>query len=81
MVAVANVLRLAGYALGALGGALVFIEFFQLPSYVEFHEEFRDYSVDTKLDDASEYTWFGRVGAFCIALAFSLLFVAAFLGS
>ncbi|MFB6123898.1 MAG: hypothetical protein ABEJ78_10630 [Haloferacaceae archaeon] len=80
MVAVAHVLRLAGYALGALGGALVFIEFFQLPSYVQFHEEFRDYSIDIKLDDAEEYTWFGRAGAFCLALAFSLLFVAQLAG-
>jgi hypothetical protein len=81
MVAVAHVLELAGYALGALGGVLVFLEFFQLPSYVEFNEEFQDYSIDIKLDEAEEYTWLGRIGAFCIALAFSLLFVAAFLGA
>ena len=80
MVAVANALRLLGSALGALGGALVFVEFFQLPSYVEYDPEFQDYRIETGRTDVREHTWIGRIGGFCIALGFSLLFVATFVG-
>lgn len=80
MVAVANALRLLGSALGALGGALVFVEFFQMPSYVRYNEEFQDYRIDTSQPDIQEHTWAGRIGGFCLSLGFSLLFVATFLG-
>jgi hypothetical protein len=79
MVALANALRLLGSALGALGGALVFVEFFQMPSYVEYNEEFQDYRIDATQSDVREHTWAGRIGGFCLALGFSLLFVATFL--
>lgn len=80
MVAVANALRLLGSALGALGGALVFVEFFQMPNYVEYNAEFQDYRIDTNRTDVQEHTWIGRIGGFCIALGFSLLFVATLVG-
>ena len=74
--AIAELLRLAGYALGALGGALVFVEFFQMPSYVEYEPEFESYSVDLSPQEVREHTWLGRIGGFCVALGFALLFVA-----
>jgi hypothetical protein len=80
MVAVANALRLLGAALGAVGGGLVFVEFFQLPNYVEYDPEFGDYRLDTTRGDVREHTWIGRIGAFCVALGFSLLFVATVVG-
>jgi hypothetical protein len=80
MVVVANALRLLGSALGAVGGALVFVEFFQLPNYVEYDEEHRDYRIDASRADVREHTWIGRVGGFCIALGFAMLFLATFLG-
>jgi hypothetical protein len=80
MVAVANALRLLGSALGALGGALVFVEFFQLPTYVEYDPEFRDYRIDAGRTDVREHTWIGRIGGLCIALGFSFQFLATFLG-
>ena len=73
-------LELSGYALGALGGALVFFEFFQIPSYVEYSEEYNDYSVDLSPKEVVEHTWIGRVGAFLVTLAFALEFLAALLG-
>lgn len=73
-------LELAGYALGALGASLVFFEFFQMPSYVEYNPEYNDYSVDISPKDAIEHTWVGRVGAFLIAVSFALQFLAALLG-
>jgi len=73
------VLSMAGYALGALGGVLVFVEFFQLPSYVTYRENLGSYNVTLSPKDAREYTWAGRAGALLIALAFALQFVAAFL--
>lgn len=79
MVAVANTLRLAGSALGALGGVLVFVEFFQMPSYVEYNEEFEDYHIDTAQQEIREHTWAGRIGGLCLSLGFTLLFVATFL--
>ena len=75
----AVVVSTAGWALGALGGVLVFVEFFMLPSYVSYQESFGTYDVRMSPKDASEYTWAGRVGALLIALAFALQFVATFL--
>ncbi|MFB6101315.1 MAG: hypothetical protein ABEJ73_01975 [Haloplanus sp.] len=80
MVAVANALRLLGSALGALGGALVFVEFFQMPNYVEYNPEFQDYRIDTSHAEVQEHTWIGRIGGFCISLGFALLFVATVVG-
>jgi len=79
MVAVANALRLLGSALGALGGALVFVEFFQMPSYVEYNEEFQDYRIEGNRTEVREHTWIGRIGGFCLSLGFALLFLATFL--
>ncbi|WP_132057583.1 hypothetical protein [Halorussus amylolyticus] len=73
-------LELAGYALGALGATLIFFEFFQMPSYLEYSTEYNDYSIDISPRDATEYTWAGRVGAFLVAVAFALQFLVALLG-
>lgn len=80
MVAVAGVLRLAGTAIGALGGALLFVEFFQPPSYVEYNPEFDDYELDVSPSEVREYTWAGRVGGLCVAVGFALLFVSTLVG-
>ena len=79
MVAYDLVVSLAGYALGTLGGVLLFVELFQLPSYVDYEESFGSYHLTVSPRDAREYTWAGRIGALLIALAFALQFVAAFL--
>jgi hypothetical protein len=78
-IGVAVALELAGYALGSLGAILLFFEFFQMPSYVEYEPEFNDYTVDISPSDATEYTLSGRVGAFLLAVAFALEFFAVFL--
>jgi len=80
MVAVANALRLLGSALGTLGGALVFVEFFQYPSYVTYSHESQAYRLDTSQAAVREHTWLGRVGGLCVSLGFALLFVATFVG-
>jgi hypothetical protein len=79
MVDLVLALELSAYALGALGGALLFFEFFQLPSYVEYSEEYKDYSVDISPREVTEHTWIGRVGAFLVTVAFALLFLVALL--
>lgn len=79
MAALTPTLRLAAGALGVLGAMLLFIEFFQVPSYLEYNADIRSYSFDLSPDDAAEYTWFGRAGALLLALAFALQFFAAFL--
>lgn len=81
MATIVETLRLAGPALGAIGAALLFIEFFQLPSYFRYDTDFESYSVDISPDDAQEYTWIGRIGAILLALAFGLQFVAQFLAA
>lgn len=73
-------LELTGYALGALGASLVFFEFFQMPSYVDYSQEYHDYSIDISPNEVREHTWVGRIGAFLIAVAFALEFLAALLG-
>jgi hypothetical protein len=79
MVALTTTLRLAGTALGAVGAVLLFLEFFQIPSYVEYDPDFGSYSFNLSPDDVRENTWFGRAGALLLALAFSLQFLAALL--
>lgn len=79
MVDLAGALQLAGYALGALGAGLLFIELFQLPSYVDYQPEFEDYTITMSPQSPAEYTLAGRIGALALALAFALLFIAALL--
>lgn len=76
MVDVAGTLQLAGYAIGALGAGLLFIELFQLPSYVDYQPEFGDYTLTMSPENPTEYSTAGRIGALLLALAFALLFVA-----
>ncbi|MFB6096615.1 MAG: hypothetical protein ABEJ74_04435 [Haloferacaceae archaeon] len=78
--ALAETVRLVAAAIGTLGGVLLFLEFFQMPSYVTYNEEIETYDVDPMPPEADEYTWIGRVGALCVSLGFALLFVATFLG-
>lgn len=75
----AVVVSTVGYAMGALGGVLLFVELFQLPSYVSYRENLGSYNLSVSPTDAREYTWAGRVGALLVALAFALQFVATFL--
>jgi hypothetical protein len=76
---VAETIRLAASALGVFGGALLFVEFYQVPSYVDFDADIESYNIAMMPDEVSEYTGFGRVGALCLSLAFALLFVAELL--
>jgi len=76
---VAVFLRLAGYAIGAVGGVLLFVELFQLPSYISYQETFNSYNISMSPQDAREYTWAGRIGALLLSLAFALEFVATLL--
>lgn len=80
MVALPELLRLAGTALGSVGGVLVFLEFFQTPSYVEFDEDLESYRLQTSPMEVREHTWLGRIGGLALAVGFLLLFVATFLG-
>ena len=80
MVDVVTALRLAAGALGTLGGALLFLEFFQIPSYVQYEPDFDEYNLDIAPAELKEHTWFGRTGALLLSLAFALQFLATFLG-
>lgn len=75
MVSLGVGLSLAGYAVGAFGGVLIFIEFFQTPSYLTYQQELENWNLELSPRDVDEFTWAGRIGAICIALAFALLFV------
>lgn len=82
MVAIAQVaawVQLAGFGAGTLGGVLLFVEFFQLPSYVNYDQEYDDYNLDMAPRDVRQYTLAGRAGALLISLAFALQFVAVLL--
>lgn len=73
-------IELIGYALGTLGAALLFLEFFQDPNYVTYNQNSDRYRIQMSIDTVREYTPLGRIGAFLIAVAFALLFVATMLG-
>ncbi|WP_435129686.1 hypothetical protein [Halobaculum sp. D14] len=75
MVTLAEVLRLAGAALGAVGGTLLFLELFQVPSYVRYNEEFGSYDIDIAPNELTEHTNLGRAGALLISVGFTLLFL------
>jgi hypothetical protein len=79
IVQVAGWLELAGYAIGAVGGALLFMEFFQLPNYVNYDPDYDDYNLDMAPADVRQYTWAGRAGALLISLAFALEFLVVLL--
>ena len=79
MVEFVTTLRLAGHAVGAFGALLIFLEFFQLPSYVKYDENFGTYDLSVTFSEVVEHTWLGRTGALCMALAFALQFLAVFL--
>ncbi|MFP4590066.1 MAG: hypothetical protein ACLFMX_06050 [Halobacteriales archaeon] len=72
-------IELAAYGLGTLGAVMLFVELFQDPSYVEYKPEEDRYRIHRTATTASEYTAFGRVGAFLLALAFGVLFVVQLL--
>lgn len=79
MVDLVQAVRLAGFAAGALGGVMLFLEFFQVPNYVSYDQEFDEYSVDMTPTEVRQYTWAGRTGALLIAAAFALEFFAVLL--
>lgn len=80
MTDVATTLRLVGAAVGTLGAVLLFLELFQLPTYLTYDNNMGSYSIDFSPENPREYTWIGRIGAILIALAFALQFLATFLG-
>lgn len=80
MADVATMLRLIGAALGTLGAVLLFLELFQLPTYITYDSNMSSYSIDFSPENPRRYTWIGRIGAILIALAFALQFLATFLG-
>ncbi|MFB6168536.1 MAG: hypothetical protein ABEJ43_06785 [Haloferacaceae archaeon] len=77
---VGEILRLAGSALGAVGGLLVFVEFFQTPNYVNYNREWDDYEIEMSPRDVQEHTWGGRVGGLLLGVGFTLLFVGTLVG-
>lgn len=79
MTAIVTTIRLAGYALGAFGSALLFVEFFQQPSYVTYDPDLNTHTIDVSPSTVVEHTWAGRAGALSLSVAFVLEFLAAFL--
>lgn len=79
MVTVDAGLRLAGAFLGAVGGALLALEFFQVPSYVSYDPDFDSYDIDIAPNELTEHTFLGRVGGLLIGVGFSLLFLGELL--
>lgn len=80
MADIATTLRLAGAAAGTVGAVLLFLELFQLPTYISYNSNMGSHSIDFSPDQPREYTWIGRVGALLMAVGFALLFLATFLG-
>lgn len=80
MADLATTLKLAGAATGAIGASLIFLELFQLPTYIQYKSDMGSYSIDFSPDNPRQYTWIGRIGALLVAVAFALLFFATFLG-
>lgn len=71
--------ELAAYAIGTLGGAMLFLEFFQMPGYVKYNDKHDRYRISTVDSDVDEYTNLGRAGALLLAMSFALLFLVTIL--
>ena len=74
-----TLLALAGHAIGTIGGVLLFVEFFQLPSYVTYEKEWDNWNIQVSPNEVQQYSTAGRIGAVMIAVAFALQFVATLL--
>jgi hypothetical protein len=74
-----TLVSLAGHAIGTIGGVLLFVEFFQLPSYVSYEKEWDNWNIQVSPNEVQQYTAAGRIGAVMIAIAFALQFVATLL--
>jgi hypothetical protein len=74
-----TLVSLAGNAIGTVGGVLLFVEFFQLPSYISYEKEWDNWNVQVSPNEVQQYTAAGRIGAVMIAIAFALQFVATLL--
>jgi len=70
---------LAGHAVGTIGGLLLFVEFFQLPSYVTYEKEWDNWNIQVSPSEVQQYSLAGRLGAVMIAVAFAMQFVAELL--
>jgi len=79
MVAISVALRLSGTAIGTVGALLLFVEFFQVPSYLSYKPDRSAYKFNLSPPEINEYTWFARTGALLLALSFALQFLAEFL--
>lgn len=71
-------IELLALTLGAIGGALLFLESFQTPSYVQYRDGSERYRLRITGSEVDEYTSLGRIGAFLLALAFAMLVVVRF---
>ncbi|MFB6227127.1 MAG: hypothetical protein ABEH88_00825 [Halobacteriales archaeon] len=74
-----TLVSLAGNAIGTVGGVLLFVEFFQLPSYISYEKEWDNWNIQVSPNEVQQYTAAGRIGAVMIAIAFALQFVATLL--
>jgi hypothetical protein len=72
-------ISLAGHAVGTIGGVLLFVEFFQLPSYITYEKEWDNWNIQVSPNEVQQYSTAGRLGAVMIAIAFALQFVATLL--
>jgi len=79
MVEYAMLVALAGHAVGTIGGLLLFVEFFQLPSYVTYEKEWDNWNIQVSPSEVQQYSLAGRLGAVMIAVAFAMQFVAELL--
>ena len=74
-----TLVSLAGHAIGTIGGVLLFVEFFQLPSYVTYEKEWDNWNIQVSPTEVQQHSLAGRLGAVMIAIAFALQFVATLL--
>ena len=79
MAEIATLVSLAGYASGTLGAMLLFVEFFQLPNYVTYDQEWDNWQLEVSPAEVKQHTIIGPLGALLVALAFALQFVATLL--
>lgn len=79
MADIGTTVSLAGYALGTLGALLMFVEFFQVPSYIDYDSTADSWRLNVAPREVRQFSTAGRIGALLVGIAFALQFLATLL--
>lgn len=79
MTDIATTVSLLGYGSGTIGALLIFVEFFQVPNYIDYDPENDSWRINVSPRGVQQFSAAGRIGSLLVAIAFALQFLAILL--